>query len=278
MSKALKTGEEKDMEYKIDHDYHLHTKLSLCSLDNEMTPQRIMRYAEENGFSSVCITDHFWDASIPTDSPFYTVQNFEHISESLPLPESDRVKMYFGCECEMAMDTTLSITDETIEKLDFVIVPTTHLHMTNFTIPEEKCNTKGRIETYVSRFEALLSKKLPFHKIGIAHLTDSLIAPESFQAHIDVIEGIPDSVFYDLFSASAEKGMGIELNMETSLYSESDFDKIMRPYKIAKDCGCLFYLGSDAHHPESLEGIKENFSKMTRALKLGEKDKFHFTK
>lgn len=269
------------MKYIIDHDYHIHTELSLCSGDPEMTPMRILKYAEENGFSTVCITDHFWDGAIPTKpvfSPFYDVQNFEHISRSLPLPLSDKVKMYFGCECEMAMDKTLSITAETMEKLDFIIVPTTHLHMTDYTIPEEKCTLEGRIETYIDRFEALLQMDLPFHKMGIAHLTDSLISPESFDSHIKVIEGVGERIFYDLFSASAEKGIGIELNMDTSLYSDRDFAKIMRPYEIAKDCGCLFYLGSDAHHPDAFAGMKENFSKMAEYLKLEEKDKFSFAK
>lgn len=266
------------MEYIIDHDFHIHTHLSLCSLDREMTPERIMQYAAENGFSAVCITDHFWERGIPTVSEWYREQDFAHISKSLPLPVSDKVKMYFGCECEMAMDKTLSISRETMEKLDFIIVPTTHLHMTGFTIPESECDIKGRAAAYVSRFEALLAMDLPFYKIGIAHLTDTLIAPESFQSHIDVVEAVSDSVFYGLFSASAEKGLGIELNMNTGLYSEGDFEKIMRPYRIAKECGCRFYMGSDAHHPEELCGMKDNFLKMAKALSLTEEDKFSFVR
>lgn len=50
----------------------------------------------------------------------------------------------------------------------------------------------------------------------------------------------------------------------------------MRPYRIAKDCGCKFYLGSDAHHPDELEIAKKQFERMIDLLKLEESDKFDF--
>ena len=33
----------------------------------------------------------------------------------------------------------------------------------------------------------------------------------------------------------------------------------LRPFRIAKECGCKFYLGSDAHHPKSFENSKKIF-------------------
>ncbi len=53
-----------DVQYIIDHDY-LHLQLSLCSNDPAQTPGRMLQYAKEQGLTSLCLTDHFWDEAIP---------------------------------------------------------------------------------------------------------------------------------------------------------------------------------------------------------------------
>ena len=40
-------------------------------------------------------------------------------------------------------------------------------------------------------------------------------------------------------------------------FSEEEKETILRPYRIAKRCGCKFYCGSDAHTPSEFEGYKE---------------------
>ena len=49
---------------------------------------------------------------------------------------------------------------------------------------------------------------------------------------------------------------------------------MFRPYRIARECGCTFYLGSDAHHPAGLSVAIERFEAMVDGLELEEKDKF----
>ena len=48
----------------------------------------------------------------------------------------------------------------------------------------------------------------------------------------------------------------------------------MRPYRIAKECGCKFYHGSDAHKPKEFEKIKY-FDRAAKLLGLTESDKFY---
>ena len=93
---------------------------------------------------------------------------------------------------------------------------------------------------------------------------------------MEIINSITDSEFEELFSLASQKGVGIELNMPIFKYSEEESEQIMRPYRIAKDCGCKFYLGSDAHHPDELEIAKKQFERMIDLLKLEESDKFDF--
>ena len=68
------------MEYKIDHDLHIHSQLSKCSSDPEQNKENIFKYAEDNGLSTICITDHYWDRTQPGASEWYRPQDFEHIS------------------------------------------------------------------------------------------------------------------------------------------------------------------------------------------------------
>ena len=61
------------MRYVYDHDLHIHSRISLCSGDPEETNERILQYARDNRLSTICLTDHFWDETIPlsADSAFY---------------------------------------------------------------------------------------------------------------------------------------------------------------------------------------------------------------
>lgn len=267
------------MRYIVDNDLHIHTGLSLCSKDAEQNTQNILRFAEENGIKTVCITDHFWDSEVPNDSisDWYKTQDFAHISQSLPLPQSKNVKMLFGCEGEMHRgDLNIGIAPNKYDKFDFMIVTTTHFHIKDVAVfPEEVKDTESRVKTWLTRFERVLDSDLPLHKVGISHLTVGLLAP-TFEERLELIDSLPENELKNLFTKAAQKGVGIELNA----YDVGAFEKdeiILRPYKIAKKCGCKFYLGSDAHHLGTLSGALPLFEKVIDALNLSEDDKYnHF--
>ena len=264
--------------YVTDNDLHIHSQLSLCSSDPGQTPERILEYAKNNGLSTVCLTDHFWDPAIPGASEWYAIQNYEHIKKALPLPQDDNVRFLFGCETEMDKNFTIGISDKTMDELDFIIVPTTHLHMEGFTLDAsigyDEDGVKRRRELYIERFERLLSADLPFHKTGVAHLTCSLACRRAERGIFRLLDGITDQTFTELFSRAAKKGLGIELNFDDFGYDGEDKEIIYRPYRIAKRCGCKFYFGSDAHHPGELDKAAKNFKEIAKKLDLSEDDKF----
>ena len=55
-----------------------------------------------------------------------------------------------------------------------------------------------------------------------------------------------------------------------------DPETVYRIYRIAKKCGCKFYLASDSHHPAYFAEAIESFKSAVEALELTEDDKFHF--
>ena len=94
------------MKYIIDNDLHIHSKISSCSNDPDQTKERILRYAEENGLRTICLTDHFWDEAVDGASDWYQPQNYKHISTSIPLPQVENVRFLFGCETELNKNLT----------------------------------------------------------------------------------------------------------------------------------------------------------------------------
>lgn len=263
------------MKFQIDHDYHIHSLLSACSRDPEQTTARILQYAREQGLSRVCITDHYWDAAVEGASSWYMPQNFDHISQSKPLPTDSDIEFLFGCETDLDKSFNLGIPLSRFDDFDFVIIPTTHLHMRLTISDEDAASNERRAALWGERLGALLDKPLPFGKIGIAHLACPLINKASREDYLDTLRRIPDGVMERLFSRAAELGCGIELNRSDMSFADCETDTVLRMFRIAKACGCKFYLGSDAHHPSNFEKTHAIFSRAIDLLGLTEDDKFH---
>ena len=257
------------MRYKVDHDFHIHSRLSYCSKSDEQTRENILQYAVDNGWSTIIITDHFWDELLPNKKNFYKGQDLAHVSSILPLPQHQNVRFLFGCETDMDTNNLIGIAPENYDKFDFIIVPTTHLHM--FVDPATSIEDRAKI--YVEKFRALLDSDLPFEKVGIAHLTCSLMA-NKWEEHLDVLDLVSDETFRELFTRSAELGLGIELNFPVFKYAPEELERALRPYRLAKECGCKFYFGSDAHIPSEFLNMKERFERTVDLLGLTEDDKF----
>lgn len=263
------------MKFTFDHDFHIHSKLSLCSNHPEQTAENILEYAKKNNLKRICITDHFWDENVVGASGWYARQNFEHISKILPLPKTDGIEFLFGAETEFTKELTVGVSKEKFEDFDFVIIPTTHLHMIGYTISEADCATaESRAKVWLYKLEALLDMDLPFHKIGIAHLAANLIAPTR-EEYLKVLDLLPSDALQKLFKKAALLGVGIELNHSDMSFRDGEADTVLRIFKIAKQAGCKFYLGTDAHTPKTFINAKEIFERAIDLLGLEETDKFH---
>ena len=57
-------------------------------------------------------------------------------------------------------------------------------------------------------------------------------------------------------------------------FAPDERDTVLRPYRIARDVGCKFYCGSDAHHPKSLDDAPAIFARAVAQLELTEAEKF----
>lgn len=275
------------MKYIVDHDLHIHSRLSACSDDPGQTPERILQYAKENGYKTIVLTDHFWDEAVTgpfsndlerTPLQWYAPQNYANICKSKPLPQAEGIEFLFGAETDMTKDCVLGITREQIDALDFLIIPVNHFHMRGFSLSYAECESpEGRANRFLTKLEAVLDMDLPFRKIGLAHLANYTIGgekdePENYLKVLDLVTG---DRLKAIFTKAAALGVGIELNLSCLECDSEEVEKaVLRFYALAKECGCRFYFGSDAHHPADFDGRKAQAEKIVELLGLTEEDKF----
>ncbi len=260
------------MRYVWDNDLHIHSRLSLCSKSPEQTPERILQYAKDNNLKTIALTDHCWDGDVPALHEWYGKQNLERALKSKPLPKAEGIRFLFGVETEIDKNMNLGLSREKFDELDFVVIPTTHLHMIT-TMNESDKSTEGRLNCWINRFDFLLKQDLPFHKIGLAHPTCGLIAT-SREELLEILQRLPEDTLKRLFSKAADVGMGIEINKGCMKFTDDEAEIVLRPYRIAKQQGCKFYMASDAHGPLGFEECDYYFNRAIDYLELTEDDKF----
>lgn len=259
------------MRYIADHDFHIHSTASPCCHDEFQTPDTILSYALENDFNTICLTNHLWDENVFSEAQWHDMQRFDYISSVLPLPQDEKVRFLFGAEVDMDYNYVLGISSERMSAFDFINISTTHLHLDGNTVKTPVTTAEEAAMHWFNRIEALLKMDLPRNKTGIAHLTCGHI----FRSRTaEVIELLDSLRLYDVFKECSLKKIGIELNMKTISMSPEIKDIMLRPYFIAKECGCKFYLGSDSHKRSAFIGMKENFENIISELDLQESDKF----
>lgn len=269
------------MRYIIDHDFHIHSGGSMCSGDPNQTPARILRYAAEEGFSAVALTDHFWDETVPMlqggwGPDFYTSQNWAHITKQLPLPSQEGIRFLFGAEVDMTLDGAIGISQERLAQMDILLISLSHFHMTDFTISAADAATpEGRAAVLLDKMEALLSRDLPWHKIALAHLTGPKLGGGDPANHCEVLRLVRGERLTALFQKAAALGVGIELNTATFGFgSEEEREAVTAFYAHAKECGCKFTFGSDAHTAGQFLPHRERGQAMADALGLTKADIF----
>lgn len=264
------------MRFQLDHDYHIHSQLSLCSHDPEQNTANILRIAKSLGLGQICLADHYWDERVRRKIiDFYQVQNFAHISQSLPLPQDENCRFLFGCETDMTKYNTVGIPKSRYDAFDMILIPIDHFHMKGFTISKkDHASVRGQARCWVERFDHLLGMDLPFHKLGLAHLATACMQHPDREKYLQTLDAISNDDLYRLFQRAAQVGCGIELNLSDMEFADHEQESVMRMFHIARECGCKFYLGSDAHHPDKWDKFVPLYTRAVNILDLKESDKF----
>ncbi|MBQ9976037.1 MAG: hypothetical protein IJP16_05955 [Clostridia bacterium] len=278
---------------KITHDFHIHTRLSLCAGPNGGTLQGYLKNAKELGLTTLGFAEHFWDAGVGFDSLYipsrngkdvpwyYKTQNFEHIYElkkEIDATDTGDVRVLFGVEGEYdPVNHGIAVTEEVAEQLDFIIVPNSHTHM----MMDKALYTplEAHRDYMVKALEEIATCPMAKYVKAIAHPFDPVTVPLDEETKILTI--ISDDVFKRVFTLMAEKNIAFEINTGTmsSIYrNTTETEEHERMFYLAKACGCKFSFGSDAHSEAGQLKHPEFSQKLVDLLSLTEDDIADFVK
>lgn len=250
----------------ISQDLHVHTNLSACA-ESSSTIESYLQTEKDLGVNTIGIADHFWDENIPHIYDDYRVPTLEKV---LLLREKARVAAKFGISLLVGVETEydrvrrdIAILPETAEQLDFVLAPNAHLHIT--MTDEERQNKAKQASFMLTAWEDILRSEASKYITAIPH---------PFAVSEEVMALITDKQYQDCFKAAAEKNIAIEIN--TSVYRPKTISQILshealRMYSIAKQCGCKFTFGSDAHSATALDSFYKGYV-VAQYLELTEKN------
>ena len=232
-------------------DMHIHSFASVCCEEEKQTPENIVPLLAGKGYKKIGFTDHVWISKDVEPSHFYKTQNGDRHIELFDFIHSCKweIEVLVGCEADMIAPGVFGITPEFKEKMDYVGMATDHFHMTNFVQqPEEKtpeCLAQHMLKFFISAVKSGIPDILfhPFFPYGYIEIYDKSVATLS------------DAELLDAFSIAAANNIGIEINKcylpKPQLDRCFSLETPMRILTLAKQAGCTFVLGSDAHRSES---------------------------
>lgn len=237
-------------------DFHVHTgTVSYCAKP-EATVEAYLELCAKEGIKAIGFSDHLWDTDI-SKSKFFPNNTFEKLGEIYAtIPENTKgVEVFVGCETDMNVYGEIGITKEHASQLDYVLIPMSHYHnfecqFLGMDIDDEKFMRKFAIDRFIKACESNLSVPT-----GICHP----FIPHGTDRRDELMQEISDSDYLACFKYAAEKNVFIEIHCTVCSRKWKNYDngfpvEYLRMATLAKEAGCKFTFGSDAHTLDGFSG------------------------
>ena len=242
---------------RLNHDLHVHTYLSACCHDRQgQTPAAILARAEEMGVATIGFADHVWMNPDVEPNDWYRPQDarqIEQLREDLR-HVSTTTRILVGCEADTAAPGRFSITPEFAAQLDFVLLSCSHFHIENLVAQPRSHDPRDVAEHLLTFFRSAVSSGLatsiphPFMPLGYMEQFDATIA------------AISDAEFLEVFAVAREHGVALEVTtgfLPNPSRGVPTLDTPTRFLSLARQAGCRFTLGTDAHEPAAQRRLPE---------------------
>lgn len=225
-------------------DLHLHTNLSLCA-PNTTNINTYLDYCDTEGIKKIGISNHL-----------YTYMGVDHTlqikDEIRSLQKSTSVKILTGCEMEMFYDEEFVLDKKTASQFDYVLLAPSHIfnqmkHYEKFDLSSSDKIRRLLIDNF--KRACLLDLGVP---TAICHPLYPICAPNQQE----ILDGMTDEQLAECYTLAAQHDKSIEIHAclyrdTVTLDQEGLSPSYIRMLSIAKQCGCKFYFGSDAHEIQS---------------------------
>ncbi|MBP3667897.1 MAG: hypothetical protein J6K29_12715 [Clostridia bacterium] len=256
-------------------DLHVHTNKSLCA-PRSTEPGSYVPCCEPEGIRLIGISDHVYPEDMLTRYGYPDDKRVGRLLELRPvLREAEAqsgIRFLLGCEIDYFPCVGHPyISPEESADFDYVLFASSHiLNYPNMYTEYDLHNPDVLRRLTIDRFVAACKLDYPV-PMGICHPLYPICSP--FQA--EIIDGISDATLNELFSMAAEKQISMEIHAclfrrDTPLNQHGLSDHYLRILAAARDCGCKFHLGSDAHDPTAFLGSHDRLRKAAELLGLTE--------
>lgn len=257
------------------YDLHIHTALSACCPEKDIQlPAQILALAQEMGLEAIGFSDHVWANPDVQPSAWYAPQGIEqitrlrHMLAELSSEEkisdattSDatfpRPRILVGCEAETIAPGVFGMTADFAATLDFVLLSCSHIHMKDF-VAQPSNEQPYTIAMHL--LEMFRSGVCCPWATSIAHPLVPFGRMENYAA---IMDSMPEDALQEACGLAAEKGVALEITTSFLPSTEAAHDgplpwSMETPLRLittARDAGCRFTFGTDAHVPERQKGL-----------------------
>ncbi len=227
------------------HDIHFHTKYSACA-HPDSEPEQYLECLKKQPLTVAGFSDHLWDSAVPGSSPWYQPQTVERLlplKEKLRTAEIPGCTLLFGCETEYTGNGVISLHPDHAELFDYVLVPPHHFHMKGFVLPAGIQPGAELNKLFIQRFLDCCDIDFVY---GLVH---PFVPLGYMDSAAEILHAYKDSELEECFKAAAERNKSVEINLAClqSLAEKNAIQAYERLFITARECGCKFHTGSDAH-------------------------------
>ncbi len=208
------------------------------------------------GVCTIGFSDHVWANPHLSPSEWYRPQDEGQISKlrSQLADVSTPVRVLVGCEADMIAPGKFGIVPEFARTLDYVLLSCSHFHMKEFVAQPQTDAPSDLARQMLDFFRSGVASDLA---TSIAHPLFPIGSRDKFDR---AISSISDAELQDAFGLASEHGTALEI---TPIFIPPKIDPLFsidtpaRFLSIARDMGCKFTFGTDAHDFEGQKRLPE---------------------
>ena len=221
-------------------DLHLHTNLSFCA-PSDTTLNTYLPHCAQEGLKKIGISNHLY-ADSDVDRILQIHEEIRALQDCLP------VQILIGCEVESRYGQEPTLKREYASKFDYVLLAPSHIFNQLHEYKDFDLSTSDKIrQLLMDNFKraCLLEFGVP---TAIAHPLYPIVAPNQQE----ILDSMTDEQLAECYTLAAEHDKSIEIHAclyrdTVTLDEEGLSPSYIRMLSIAKECGCKFHFGSDAH-------------------------------
>lgn len=252
-------------------DLHLHTNLSLCA-PCTTTINSYLTFCAQEGIQKIGISNHLYYHK----GLNHTLQIKDEIRA---LHDNSPIQVLLGCEMELFPEKEPMLNKENASQFDYVLLAPSHIFNQIHEYTSFDLSTSDKIRRLIiENF-----KRACYLDLGVPTAICHPLYPICAPNQQEILDGMTDEQLAECYTLAAKHDKSIEIHAclyrdTVTLDEEGLSPSYIHMLSIAKECGCKFHFGSDAHETQGF--VNKHFLLQRAAERAGicESDLWHLAR